>query len=300
MNSALRIGVDLGGTKIEAAVLNQNGDVEFRRRIATPPDDYFATLSQIKILLDEVDAACATSGFPVGFGTPGAVSALTGKMKNCNSTCLNQQDLSSDLARILKRPIKLANDADCMTLSEATDGAAAGERVVFGVILGTGVGGGICVNGQLLSGPNRITGEWGHNPLPLSSDAERSARPCYCGRNGCIETFLSGPGLARSASIGLNKAYTSLALIDEMRAGSEAAKAIFHNYVDQLARSLAGVINILDPNVIVLAGGVSNIDEIYPALITQIPRYVFSDSFATKLVRAQHGDSSGVRGAAWL
>lgn len=292
--------MDLGGTKIEAAVLAPSGAVVFRQRLATPANDYSATLQQIKQLLAHVDHACGTHGLPVGFGTPGAVSAVTGKMKNCNSTCLNQQDLAADLAQLLARPIKLANDADCMTLSEAIDGAAAGASVVFGVILGTGVGGGICVNGQLLSGPNRISGEWGHNPLPLASVEERALRPCYCGRQGCLETFLSGPGLSHSARLALGRPCNSHELVAAMRAGSAEAKRIFHAYVDQLARGLAGVINILDPHVIVLAGGLSNIEEIYPLLMGALPRYVFSDSIATKVVRALHGDSSGVRGAAWL
>lgn len=296
----LRIGVDLGGTKIEAAVLNSMGDVVYRSRVATPSNNYPATLQQIKQLLDELDGHFGTQGMPVGFGTPGAISALSGKMKNCNSTCLNQQDLLGDLQTLLGRPIKLANDADCMTLSEATDGAAAGASIVFGVILGTGVGGGICVDGKLLNGPNRITGEWGHNPLPLSSEEERSQRPCYCGRSGCIETYLSGPGLSLSASLDLSRPCSSHELIQALHAGDAGASLVFQRYVDQLARSLAGVINLLDPHVIVLAGGLSSIDEIYPQLVQQLPRYVFSDSIATKVVRALHGDSSGVRGAAWL
>lgn len=296
----LHIGVDLGGTKIEAAVLDSAGQVLMRQRRATPANDYTATLNALYALLNEIDERFGTQGQAVGFGTPGAISSLTGKMKNCNSTCLNQQDLAGDLRQRLNRPIKLANDADCMTLSEATDGAAAGASIVFGVILGTGVGGGICIDGKLICGPNRISGEWGHNPLPFSSEPERTLRPCYCGRHGCIETFLSGPGLARSAELALGRACSSEQLIADLRSGCANAATVFAQYTDQLARALAGVINILDPHVIVLAGGLSNIDELYPALVHRLPAYVFSDSIATKVVRASHGDSSGVRGAAWL
>ena len=266
-----RIGIDLGGTKIEALALDAGGRETFRKRVPTPRGDYQATLKTIASL-----AAEAGEG-TVGVGIPGALSHATGLVKNANSTWLIGQPLKQDLERALGRDVRLANDANCFALSEATDGAGAGAEVVFGVILGTGVGGGVVVRGRLLEGANAIAGEWGHNPLPLPRAEDMPLRECYCGRAGCIETYLSGPALERD--------------------GGEAA---LERYCERLARALAGVINILDPEVIVLGGGVSNIARLYDEVPKLWTRYVFSDHIATRLLPPKHGDSSGVRGAAWL
>ena len=266
-----RIGIDLGGTKIEALALDAAGREVFRKRVQTPRGDYDATLKTIAALVAEAGEGT------VGVGIPGALSHATGLVKNANSTWLNGRPLKEDLERALGRDVRLANDANCFALSEATDGAAAGAEVAFGVILGTGVGGGIVVRGRLLEGANAIAGEWGHNPLPLPRVEDLPLRPCYCGRAGCIETYLCGPALERD--------------------GGEAALGL---YCDRLARALAGVINLLDPDVIVLGGGVSNIARLYDEVPRLWPRHVFSDRIATRLVPPKHGDSSGVRGAAWL
>jgi fructokinase len=307
----IRIGVDLGGTKIEAVVLNDAGRELFRERVATPQSNYLDTLNAIVSLINaaakrvaiqhgiavDVTNAELTS---IGIGTPGALSTVTGLMKNANSTCLIGHPLDKDLANLLGRPVKLANDANCLAVSEAKDGAAAGASVVFGVILGTGVGGGLVVNGHLVVGANAIAGEWGHNPLPQFTAKQRVAdiNPgmCYCGQAGCIETWLSGTGLARVANLGIK----SDEIIDRMRQGNEAAVAAFDAYLDRLARALASVMNLIDPDVIVLGGGVSQVDEIYVEIPKRWGRYVFSDAIQTKLVKSMHGDSSGVRGAAWL
>ena len=273
----LRIGIDLGGTKIEIIALDARGAVLLRERVATPRGDYAATVAAIAGLVQGAEGKLGVGGtVTVGVGIPGAESQVTGLIKNANSTWLIGRPLRADLAAALGRPVRLANDANCFALSEATDGAAAGAGVVFGVILGTGVGGGIVVDGRVLVGANAIAGEWGHNPLA----GEFESRPCYCGRCNCIETFLSGPALAAEGG-----------------AGNEAA---MQRYEARLARALAGVINLLDPDVIVLGGGVSNLDRLYDHVPRLWGAQVFSDAVATRLVKNHHGDSSGVRGAAWL
>ena len=295
----LRIGVDLGGTKIEAAALAPDGRMLARRRVPTPAGDADATLDAIAGLVKRIEAELGAEG-TVGIGTPGALSPATGRLRNSNSTCLNDLPLDRMIAERLGRPVRLANDANCFALSEATDGAGAGARTVFGVILGTGVGGGFVVDGKLLVGPHGIAGEWGHNPLPWPTDSERPGPGCYCGRQGCIETFLCGPGLAADyarAGGGAVMAETVAALAAQ---GDEAAQAAFSRYADRLARALASVINVIDPDVIVLGGGLSNVTSLYAAVAERWGRFVFSDVVMTRLVPARHGDSSGVRGAAWL
>ena len=283
---ALRIGVDLGGTKIEAIALDASGAEVFRKRVPTPRGDYAATLKAIVGLVREAGEGT------VGVGIPGALSRVTGLVKNANSTWLIGKPLKEDLERILGREVRVENDANCFTLSEAVDGAGKSARVVFGVILGTGVGGGIAVDGQVLAGPNAIAGEWGHNPLPLPGAEDLPLPACYCGRSGCIETYLSGPGLSRD-----HEASTGRKLPAEEAVKDEKT---FARYAERLARALGGVINVLDPDVIVLGGGMSNVARLY----TEVPRlwtpHVFSDRVATRLARNAHGDSSGVRGAAWL
>jgi fructokinase len=282
----LRIGVDIGGTKIEAIALDGARAV-LRRRVATPRGDYEATISTVSSLVREIGAGT------VGVGIPGALSRVTGLVKNANSTWLIGRPLKQDLEDAIGREVRLENDANCFALSEATDGAGAGAEVVFGVILGTGVGGGIVVRGRVLTGPNAIAGEWGHNPLPAPGPEDLPLPACYCGRSGCIETYLSGPGLAAD----------HLKLTDERLAAEEIAARpgeALGRYEERLARALASVINVLDPDVIVLGGGMSNVERLY----TEVPRlwskHVFSDHVANRLARNAHGDSSGVRGAAWL
>jgi fructokinase len=291
----LRIGIDLGGSKIEAAVLDPAGRLVARRRGATPAGDYDGTISAIRELVLAVEREIG-AGCTVGVAMPGSLSPVTGLVRNANSTCLNGRRLDHDLAAALDRPVRFANDANCLALSEATDGAAAGSRCVFGVILGTGVGGGVVIDGRLLTGSNAIAGEWGHNPLPWPMDDERPGPPCYCGKSGCIETFLSGPGFAADHGGGASAA--TIAAIAQ--AGDSVAAAALARYVDRLARALAGVINILDPEIIVLGGGLSQIAALYDAVPRAWGRYVFADAIATRLVPPRYGDSSGVRGAAWL
>jgi fructokinase len=263
----LRIGVDLGGTKIEAIALEGSREV-FRKRVATPRGDYGATLGAIRSLVDEAGEGA------VGIGIPGTLSRVTGLVKNANSTWLIGKPLKEDLEKALGRPVRIENDANCFALSEAVDGAGKGAGVVFGVILGTGVGGGIVVDGKVLVGPNGIAGEWGHNPLPSPRPEDLPLRGCYCGRAGCIETYLCGPALERDGDLAL--------------------------YAERLARSLATVVNLLDPDVVVLGGGVSNIERLYADVPRLWGRHIFSDNASTRLARNVHGDSSGVRGAAWL
>ncbi|MDI6749628.1 MAG: ROK family protein [Pseudomonadota bacterium] len=276
----MRIGIDLGGTKIEIIVLGDDGAMLLRERVPTPRGDYAATVATIAGLVTMAERKVGHDGtappIPVGIGIPGAESRVTGLIKNANSTWLIGRPLRADLEAALGRAVRIENDANCFALSEATDGAAAGARVVFGVILGTGVGGGIVVDGRVLVGPNAIAGEWGHNPLPGATEG----RPCYCGRTDCIETYLSGPALAAEG-------------------GAENAAAL-DRYEQRLARALAQVINILDPDVIVLGGGVSNLDRLYDRVPRLWHEWVFSDHVATRLLKNRHGDSSGVRGAAWL
>lgn len=294
-----RLGIDLGGTKTEVAVLDESGDIVLRRRTPTPSADYQAIIATI---VDLVQGARDELGHPgsVGIAHPGAVSPLTGLIKNSNTTVLNDRPLAQDLARALNFPVAMANDADCLTLSEAQDGAAAGAEIVFGVIVGTGVGGGIVVRKGLVRGPNAITGEWGHNPLPAMSDDERPGPSCYCGRFGCIETFLSGRGLSNSYRELANEEVPASTVAAKAEAGNELAIAAIDTYCERLARALASVINVLDPHVIVLGGGLSNLAILYRRVPELWVRHVLSDTVETKLVQAVHGDSSGVRGAAWL
>jgi fructokinase len=296
---SMRIGVDLGGTKIECVALGDDGAELWRARRATPQGDYAGTLAAIATLVDQVERPLGQRG-SVGVATPGAVSRATGWLKNANSTCLNGQPLREDLERALARPVRIANDADCFALSEATDGAAAGARNVFGVILGTGVGGGIVVDGHVLAGPNGIAGEWGHNPLPRPGEADGPAPHCYCGRSGCIETYLSGPGMSADHLRRTGALLTAEQIAQRAKNGDGACGASLDRYCERLARALGVVINILDPDVIVLGGGLSNIDRLYGAVPRLWGAHVFSDSVLTRLVRPAHGDSSGVRGAAWL
>jgi len=295
----LRIGVDLGGTKIEAIALDPAGGVLVRPRMPTPAGDAAATVDAIVALVKRIEAQLGETG-TVGVATPGAVSPATGKLRNSNSTCLNGLPLQGLLEDRLERPVRLANDANCFALSEATDGAGAGARVVFGVILGTGVGGGIVVDGRPVVGPHGIAGEWGHNPLPWPEDSERPGPACYCGRRGCIETFLSGPGLAADYAQAGGTGLTAEAIAAAAEAGDPAATAALDRYIDRLARSSATVVNVLDPDVVVLGGGLSNIAALYDTAPRRWNGFVFSDLIATRLISALHGDSSGVRGAAWL
>lgn len=298
--TAVRIGIDLGGTKIEAIVLDAAGDVLHRRRITSPRGDYEATVRAVTELVVGIEGSLGRRG-SVGVGIPGTLSRATGLVKNANSTWLNGRPLDRDLANALGRPVRLQNDANCFAVSEATDGAAAGAPVVFGVILGTGVGAGVVVHGRVVDGPNGIAGEWGHNPLPWPvPDEEIPGRPCYCGLQGCIETFLSGPGLAAGFRRETGRELTAAEIAAAAAAGDAAAIRQLDRYADRLARGLAHVINILDPDVIVLGGGLSNLDRLYRRVPEYWARHVFSDRVDTRLVPPRHGDSSGVRGAAWL
>jgi fructokinase len=295
----MRIGVDLGGTKIEAAALDHEGRVLLSRRLPTPAQDYAATIAVVKALVDDIEAALGRRG-RVGVGMPGAFSLATGLVKNANSTCLNGRSFDRDLADALGRPVRFANDANCFALSEAVDGAAAGAAVVFGAILGTGVGGGIVVNRQVLIGRNAIAGEWGHSPLPWPSDAERPGPPCYCGKRGCIESFLSGPALTLDHRQATGETLDPVAIADHAAAGGSGAEASLARYEDRLARALATVMNLLDPDIIVLGGGLGRIPRLYDRVPKLWGAYVFSDAVATRLVPPRWGDASGVRGAAWL
>lgn len=295
----MRIGIDLGGTKIELIALAEAGGELLRRRAATPQGDYRATVLAVAQLVEQAEAELGRRG-SVGVGTPGAVSRATGLMKNCNSTCLNGRPLQADLQAALGREVRLANDANCFALSEATDGAAAGARVAFGVIVGTGCGGGVVVNRRILTGANAIAGEWGHNPLPWPRDDERPGSPCYCGKSGCIETWLSGPGLSRDLQAATGLALPAEEIAARAVQGMAACEAAMQRYEDRLARGLAHVINILDPEVVVLGGGLSNVARLYDNVPRIWGRYVFSDVVATRLLPPRYGDSSGVRGAAWL
>jgi fructokinase len=295
----MRIGIDLGGTKIEAVALDASGRVLLRRRTPTPQGDYHGTLVAIETLAGFLEAQTGRHG-SVGVATPGALSLKTGLIKNANTTVLNGRPLDRDLGERLRRPVRIENDANCFALSEAADGAAAGAHTVFGVIIGTGVGGGLIVDGKLVSGRNRIAGEWGHNPLPWAAEDERPGPVCYCGKSGCIETFLSGAALARDYFLRTGRDLSAAAVAAAALSGDEAAAHCLQVYRSRLARSLASVINVFDPDVVTLGGGLSNIDGLCAGLPEMIARYAFSDGVDTKVVRAAHGDSSGVRGAAWL
>ena len=291
--------MDLGGTKIEAIALDDEGRSLARLRRPTPREDYDATLEAIASLVGEIEGSLGMRG-TVGIGMPGALSRATGRVKNANSTWLNGRPLAQDLERRLARPLRFANDANCFALSEAVDGAAAGAGAVFGVILGTGTGGGVVVGGRIWTGPNAIAGEWGHNPLPWPRDDERPGPSCYCGRSGCIETFLSGPGLARDHRQATGEALDAAEIAGSAVRGDRRALATLDRYEERMARALASVINVLDPDVIVLGGGLSNLGRIYASVPTLWGACVFSDRVDTRLVPPRHGDSSGVRGAAWL
>lgn len=295
----MRIGVDLGGTKIEAVALDDDGRELVRQRVPTPREDYPGTIDAIARLVETVEVETSRRG-TVGIGIPGALSRATGLLKNANSTWLNGRPLLQDLEARLDRRVRLANDANCFALSEAIDGAAAGAEVVFGVILGTGTGGGIVVRGEVITGPNAIAGEWGHNPLPAPQDDERPGPPCYCGRSGCIETFLSGPGLAADYARHTGETLLAEEVVRRAGEGKRDAVAALQRYEWRLARALATVINTIDPDAIVLGGGLSNVDRLYDTVPHLWGRYVFSDVVTTPLLKARHGDSSGVRGAARL
>ncbi len=292
----LRIGVDLGGTKTEAIALDRATGAELaRRRVPTERGSYDGTIRTIRDLVEGIEGTLGRTG-TVGVGMPGTISPLSGLVKNANSTWLIGKPFDRDLAAALSRPLRLANDADCFALSEATDGAGAGAATVFGVILGTGVGGGLVVGGHLVHGPNAIAGEWGHNPLPWPGDDELPGHYCYCGKTGCIETFLSGPALERDFGGGVPAAEVVRLAED----GDDKAEGVLSRYEDRLARALASVINVVDPHVIVLGGGLGNVARLYRTVPRLWGEYVFSDAVATRLVAPVHGDSSGVRGAAWL
>lgn len=327
MASTLRFGIDLGGTKIELIALDGGGREILRRRVPTPQNDYLATVAAVAALVHQAEAELGQS-ISIGICTPGAISPASGLMKNCNSTCLNGRPLQEDLERALNREVRLANDADCFALSEAVDGSAAGADTVFGVILGTGVGGGVVVRGDLLRGANAIAGEWGHSPLPYfqfahaqadraptgqhpatgeailhpwPSPRELEAAPaCYCGKKGCIETWLSGPALAADHVRYGGEDLPTHEITQLAAAGYGPCSATLARYEERLARALAGVINLIDPDVIVLGGGLSNVERLYDTVPRLWPRYVFSDRVDTRLVPPKYGDSSGVRGAAWL
>jgi fructokinase len=299
VSEQVRFGIDLGGTKIEIIALDETGETLLRHRIATPQGDYEETLEAIRALLVQAEAELGCSG-TVGIGTPGAISPATGLLKNSNSVCLNGMPLKQDLERVLERDIRIANDANCFALSEAVDGAATGAEIVFGVIIGTGTGAGIVVRQHVLTGPNAIAGEWGHNPLPWPEEAELPGHDCYCGQQGCIETWLSGPGMERDHQQVTGQAMSTHDIVLRAASGDVDCDATLRRYERRLARGLAHIINILDPGVIVLGGGMGNIERLYTHVPMLWGDWVFSDHVATKLVPPMHGDSSGVRGAAWL
>jgi len=295
----VRIGIDLGGTKIEGLALADDGRELQRRRIPAPRGNYDDTIRAVADLVVAIEREAGASG-SIGVGIPGAISPATGLIKNANSTWLNGRTLAEDLGRAIGRPVRLANDANCFALSEATDGAAAGAAVVFGVIIGTGTGGGLIVNGRVVAGANAIAGEWGHNPLPAPADDERPGPPCYCGRAGCIETFLSGPGLALDYIVLGGEDLAASEIAARAEGGEPRAITCLERYERRFARAIATIINVVDPDAIVLGGGLSNIDRLYAEVPKLWTAHVFSDRVATRLVRAKHGDASGVRGAAWL
>jgi len=295
----MRIGVDLGGTKIEGIAIDEDGNVRVRRRVHTPRGSYDRTLAAIADLVRAIEQDVGEQG-SVGVGIPGSISPATGLVRNANSTWLNGRPLADDLPGLLGRPVRFANDANCFALSEACDGAAAGAPIVFGVIIGTGTGGGVVVNGRVLNGANGVAGEWGHNPMPAPRGDEHPGPACYCGRAGCIETFLSGPALARDYAECAGERLTPQEIAAHADTGDRRAIECLARYEERLARALGSIINVLDPDVIVLGGGLSNIDRLYASVPAIWSAYVFSDAVTTRLVRARHGDSSGVRGAAWL
>lgn len=296
----MKLGVDLGGTKTEAALLTPDGTVVARDRVPTPQGSYNDTLQAIADLVAAVEQKAGGQARRAGIGTPGSLSPATGVIRNANSTRLNDQPLDRDLSRALDRPVRLENDANCFALAEAKAGAATGAEVVFGVIAGTGVGGGVVVNGRTVLGRNRIGGEWGHNPLPNPGPEERPGPACYCGRHGCIETWCSGPGLAADHAHRTGMVMTAEDIAMMATAGDAEAAYTLERHLDRMARALAGVVNILDPDVIVLGGGLSNLDHLARDLPNAMRPHIFSDCFDTPILRNQLGDSAGVIGAAWL
>lgn len=298
-DSMFRIGIDLGGTKIEGVVLRVDGSISLKNRILTPRDDYDGTVKAVVDLVHGFDGELGQRA-NVGMGIPGTISPHTNRIKNANATWLNGTFFARDVEKALGRPLKVANDANCFALSEAHDGAARGAGVVFGVILGTGTGGGIVVDGKVLEGANAIGGEWGHNPLPSPTRDDLPLPECYCGRKGCIETFLSGPGLSRHYEGLTGRKLEPPVVVKLANGGEDEAEEALKCYEDRLARGLASVINLLDPDVVVMGGGLSNIERLYTNVPELWARYIFSDHVSTRLVKAEHGDASGVRGAAWL
>ena len=295
----IRIGVDFGGTKIEAAALDQSG--AFAARVRQPnPGDYSAAIEAVVSLVAEAERQAGVSGATVGIGMPGSISPRTGKVRNSNSVWLNGMPFDVDLQAALGRPIRLQNDANCFALSEAVDGAGSGAEVVFGAILGTGCGGGVVVRGALIEGVNRIGGEWGHSPLPWPSDEEHAAHRCWCGRVNCLETWTSGTAFCDDYERATGRRLTGEAIVAAGRAGHVEASNALARYADRLGRALAVICDVIDPDVIVLGGGMSNVAELYAMVPPIVEQRLFSDSFATRIVAAEHGDSSGVRGAAWL
>ncbi len=295
----VKIGIDLGGTKIEGIALSEAGEELFRQRIATPQGDYQGTLHSIVDLIKQIETGIDEQG-SIGICTPGSLSPATGLLRNSNSVCMNGKPVLDDLQNLLHKEIRIANDANCFALSEATDGVARDASVVFGVIIGTGTGAGVVIDKKVLPGANSIAGEWGHNPLPWPNDDELPGAECYCGKLGCIETWLSGPGIVRDHELYNNEFIDPEALDGKARFGDEDAIETFQRYENRMARSLAHVINILDPDVIVLGGGMGNIKRLYKNVPAILGDYVFSDTVNTKILAPLHGDSSGVRGAAWL
>lgn len=299
---AMRIGIDLGGTKIEVIALDDDGETLFRKRVSTPKGDYPATLNAIVGLVNDAETATGQTG-SVGVGIPGTLSPVTGKVKNANSTWLNGQFFDADLGKLLGREVKVANDANCLAVSEAVDGAGAGAKVVFAVIIGTGCGAGIALDGQVHSGGNGVAGEWGHNPLPWQDDSDRqflSNENCYCGLTGCTELFVSGTGFMADYAKLSGETKIGLDIVKLAQEGDKFAKIAMDNYLNRLAKALGQAINMLDPDVIVLGGGMSNVDSLYEELPARIRSWVFGRECDTPIRKAVHGDSSGVRGAAWL
>jgi fructokinase len=295
----VRIGIDLGGTKVEGVALDDTGQVLARQRRPTPRDDYDGTVQALAAIVATLERDTGTRG-TVGIGMPGIISPATGLVKNANSVWLIGHPLQQDVERAMGRPVRLANDANCFALSEASDGAAAGAAVVFGVIVGTGTGGGVVVNGHVLTGLNAVAGEWGHNPLPWADAKELEVAPCYCGRRGCIESFLSGPGLARDHVRATGVSLASEDVVVRAEGGDATCESTLRRYESRMARALASIINVLDPDVIVLGGGLSTLARLYTNVPAQWGAWVFSDRVDTRLVAPLHGDASGVRGAAWL
>lgn len=298
-NTEMRIGIDLGGTKIEALAIDKVGKELVRHRVNTPREDYDATIAAIAGLVRRIERETGSTG-TVGAGIPGCISSVTGLVKNSNSTWLNGRPVDRDLSAALEREVRVANDANCLAVSEATDGAAAGKRVVFGVILGTGCGGGVAIDGHVHAGPNGVGGEWGHNPLPWARPEELPGPECYCGKLGCLEMWISGTGVARDYRKTTGRERTTQEIMKDYGAGDRDAVATVERFEDRLARGLAHLINMLDPDVLVFGGGLSKTEYLYRDIPKLLPKYVFGGEAATPLLQARYGDSSGVRGAAWL